>query len=391
MTDAQGRPARRYPLVASAAFFHLAGVLGTRPIVPLYATELGIGPAEIGVLVAVFSTLPLFLALRGGRWLDVYGSRPMLLAGTLFAGLGLALPELMPGRVGLYASQVVTGSASTLFVLAAQRSVGTLSSEAWARERNVAVFSLGVALASLAGPIPAGFIAERLGYGPAFVVMGGVTLTSLLVSFRLPADRPTGPEGRARFPTGNPLRVLSYNPYMGRAFLISSLILMAKDMYVAYFPLYAVSIGLSASAIGIIIGLHNGGGVVMRLVLLPMVEMFGKNRVVISSIALGGVLFLLLPFLQGFVLLTLVSVGIGLALGLGQPLSISTTIALSPRDKLGEVLGVRLGFNRFTQAVVPLGFSGAVLLTGVAGVFAVVGALLCLGATRLRIPDEHSS
>ncbi|MFP4326590.1 MAG: MFS transporter [Paracoccaceae bacterium] len=391
MTAPRGRPAPRYPLVAFAAFFHLAGVMGTRPIVPLYATELGIGPAEIGVLVAVFATLPLFLALRAGRWLDIYGSRPMLVAGTLFAGLGLALPELAPGRVGLYASQVVTGSASTLFVLAAQRSVGTLSSEAWARERNVAVFSLGVALASLAGPIPAGFIAERLGHGPAFLALGAVTLLSLPVSLRLSADRPATPAGGAQFPAGNPLRVLTYNPYMGRAFLISSLILMAKDMYVAYFPLYAASLGISAGAIGIIIGLHNGGGVVMRLVLLPMIEMFGKNRVVIVSILLGGLLFVALPFLDGIVLLTLASVGIGLALGLGQPLSISTTIALSPRDKLGEVLGVRLDFNRFTQAAVPLGFGGAVLVTGVAGLFVVVGVLLCLGASRLHIPDEFST
>ncbi|ETX31021.1 MFS transporter [Roseivivax isoporae] len=385
-----GRPARRHPLVAFAAFFHLAGVLGTRPIVPLYASELGIGPAEIGVLVALFATLPLFLALRAGRWLDLRGSRSMLITCTIVAALGLALPELMPGRPGLYASQVVTGSASTLFILAAQRSVGALAAEAGARERNVAIFSLGVALASFAGPFPAGFIAETLGYGPSFLMLGGVTLASLLVAVRLPADRPDATPGVAPFPAGNPLRVLGYNPYMGRAFLISSLILMAKDIYVAYFPLHAASIGLSAGTIGVIIGLHNGGGVVMRVALLPLVECFGKNRVVVSSILLGGILFLALPMLDGIVLLTLASIGIGLALGLGQPLSISTTIALSPRDKLGEVLGVRLGFNRFTQAVVPLGFGGAVLVTGVAGVFAVVGAVLCVGATRLRIPDEHS-
>lgn len=132
---------------------------------------------------------------------------------------------------------MVTGSASTLFILAAQRSVGTLATEAWARERNAAVFNLGVALASLAGPVPARFIGERLGYGPAFLAMGGVTLMSLAVCLRLPPDRPAAPAGSATFPGGTPLRVLAYSPFMGRAFLISSLILMAKYMYVAYFPL----------------------------------------------------------------------------------------------------------------------------------------------------------
>jgi predicted MFS family arabinose efflux permease len=391
MTGFSGRAAPRFPLVAFAAFFHLVGVIGTRPLMPLYAIELGIGPAEIGVLVAVFATLPLFLALRAGPWLDIYGSRATLLVTTIVAAAGLALPELVPGRAGLYASQVVTGSASTLFILAAQRSVGMIASDSRTRERNVTVFSLGVAMASFAGPIPAGVVGEQLGYAMAFLVMGVFTLLSLAISVRVPPDRPDAPTEPAAVRIGNPLRVLGYNPFMGRAFLISSLILMAKDMYIAYFPIYASTLGLSASAIGLIIGLHNGGGVVTRLVLLPLVERFGKNRVVIWSILAGGLLFLVLPLVTGMFLLTIASVGIGLALGLGQPLSVSTTIALSPSRKLGEVLGVRLGFNRFTQAVVPLCFGGAVLVTGVAGVFAVVGTLLCVGATRLRIPDEHST
>ncbi|PWJ20583.1 MFS transporter [Jannaschia seohaensis] len=391
MNAALERFVLRRPIVAIAAFLHLAGVLGTRPLVPLYATELGIGPSEIGVLVALFAVLPLFLSLGAGRWLDVYGSRPMLLSGTLLAGLGLMLPDLLAGRAGLYASQVVTGSASTLFVLAAQRSIGSQSSDAMSRERNVAVFSLGVALASLAGPVPAGFIAERFSFETAFLLLGGVTLLSLPVCSALAKDRPAPAETGGTRPAGNPLHVLGYNPYMGRAFLISALILMAKDMYIAFFPLYAASAGLSAGAIGLIIGLHNGGGVVMRLALLPLVKAFGKNRVVLSSILLGGMLFLVLPVVEGVVLLTLASLGIGMALGLGQPLSISTTIALSPSDKLGHVLGVRLGFNRLTQAVAPLGFSAALLMTGIAGIFVLVGAVLCLGATRLGIPDEQSS
>ena len=41
--------------------------------------------------------------------------------------------------------------------------------------------------------------------------------------------------------------------------------------------------------------------------------------------------------------------------------------------------------------VVPLGFGATVLVTVVASVFAVDGALLCLGATPLDIPREHSS
>lgn len=81
---------------------------------------------------------------------------------------------------------------------------------------------------------------------------------------------------------------------------------------------------------------------------------------------------------------------IGIGLGLGQPLTISTAIALSPAKKEGEVLGVRLAFHRLTQVVAPLAFGGLVLLTGVPGTFLAVGAVLIACTPRLFIPDAET-
>jgi len=313
-----------------------------------------------------------------------------MLWGTLIASFGLILPMLLPGRAGLYGSQLITGSAFTFFILAAQKTVGTQSSNAWVREQKVAVYSMGVALGGFFGPIPAGFLGEFFGYERAFLALGLLMLVALFFTQRLPADPAAQVVSATPERRSNPLQVLAYHQFMGRAFLISSLVLLGKDMYVAYFPIYAVDKGLSASVIGIIIGLHNGGGVVMRSLLLPLTRHFGKNRVVIFSILGSGALFLVLPLFQDPILLTLVSLGIGLGLGLGQPLSMSTTIALSPVGKIGETLGLRLSFNRLTQVVTPLGFGGIVLITGLTGTFTVVGAILLLGSLRLSIPDSET-
>jgi MFS family permease len=383
-------PAR---IVAVATFFFFVGAIGTRPLVSLHGATLGVGPAELGVLVALFALIPVMFTTIYGRWLDTHGCVRAMLASIAIAVIGLFLPVLFPGREGLYLSQLVAGSGFTAYVLAAQKYVGQNSADLWARERNVAIFAMGVAVGSLVGPLVAGATADFAGFLTAFAWLAGVGLIALVILVPLLASDGAAARAKPKPAAGapgprSPLRVFGYNPYLGRAFLISALILMGKDMYIAYFPLYGVEVGLSATAIGAIIALHNAGGVVMRFFMLPLVRVVGKNRVVVWSVVASGAVFLLMPMSGDVWMLAFLSLAVGLGLGVGQPLAITTTMNLSPPDKVGEVLGFRLMLNRTTQFVAPLGFAGASLLTGVAGTFVILGAVLLAGSTRLTIPAD---
>lgn len=381
------------PPVPIASFFFVMGIMGTRPIVPLYALEIGISPEELGILVAVFAIVPLVFASIAGSMMDRHGMGRALVLGALLGTAGLVLPFFAVGRLGLYVSQLVVGTGFTIFILAAQNQTGKTAKSSWAREQAIAVFSMGVALGSLFGPFIGGFVGQYAGYDWAFLILGLPALGAVVFVFPLISSDRSEKEARAEIPHtpsfGNPRKVLGYHRFMFRAILVSSLILMGKDMFVAYLPVYATSLGISASWIGIIIGLHNAGGVVVRYFLIPIVQAIGKNKVIMLSIAFGGGSFLLLPFIESIPGLIIVSVAIGLGLGIGQPLSISRTIALSPPTKVGEVLGFRLACNRFTQVVTPLAISGIVVLTGVTGVFILLGAILTLGSTRLSVPEEE--
>lgn len=382
------------PPVSVASFFFVMGVMGTRPLVPLYSAEIGIGPGELGVLVAVFALIPLLLSSVAGSLMDRHGTGRALVMGGLVGALGLLLPFAWTGRTGLYISQLISGTGFTVFILAAQNQSGKVAVDTWARERAVAVFSLSVALGSFFGPFLGGFISEYAGYDWGFLMLGMPALAAVGFVFPLMKSDRIGNASEAQakaeaFKMNNPASILRYHRYMFRAILVSSLILMGKDLFVAYFPLYAISVGISASWIGIIIALHNGGGVVMRYFMLPLVGLIGKNRVIIWSIAFGGIGFMILPLISNVAGLAAISLAIGLGLGLGQPLSITRTINLSPPNKVGEVLGFRLACNRFTQLVTPLAVSGVVLVTGVSGVFVLIGIVLTIGSTRISVPEEH--
>jgi len=363
--------------------------MGTRPTISLLAVETGLSASEVGVLVAVFSLGPLLATVPAGHWMDRHGNCEMLYASVALTVLGLALPWLVPGRPGLYASQFITGCGFTFHVLGAQKTVGD-DPLPEVRERDIANFSLSVAIGSFVGPFLMGLAGEHLGLDTAMMLAAPMALVALailpFVRFRRPAPG-AGPKVRQ---SPNPLRVFGYHRYMGRAFLISSLVLLGKDFYLAYFPLLASGLGISTAWIGIIIAIHNGGGVVMRLFQLALVRRFGKSPVIITSIMISGIFFALIPLGQGLAALTLMSLIVGLGLGLGQPLSISTTVNLSPPDKTGEVLGLRLTCNRLTQFTTPLAFGAVVAFGGIAGAFIVVGTILAAGSLRLNIPDPRA-
>ena len=379
---------KRLPLVPIGVFFLVSGAMGTRPLVPLLAVNLGMGVAEIGLLVAAFSAVPLGIAAMAGPWIDRNGSGPALLYGILITAFGVILPFLMPGRLGLYLSQLGAGVGFTLFMLAAQKVAG-MAEIGLSRERSVAAMSLGAALGSLVGPLIGGFTADHLSYGMAFLALGLMILLAALPLWRLFGRSPADAVLRHKEPPGlNPLRVLSYHPFMGRAFLVSMLVLIGKDMYVAYFPLYALAAGMSASWIGMVVAVQNIGGVVMRFFMVPMVTAFGKNAVLVVSVMCAGLCFLALPLTYDPLLLLLISIVMGFGLGIGQPLSISRTINLSPPDRVGEVLGMRLASNRLTQFIAPLLIGAMSVAVGLSGIFIAIGALLLAGATRLGVPAE---
>lgn len=385
--------ASRIPALPVASFFLVAGVMGSRPLVPLFAVEIGIGTAEIGVLVAAFAFVPLALAAFAGPWMDRNGSGPPLLLGIITATLGVCTPFILTDRVGLYISQLGAGIGFTLFILAGQKLAG-MAGTGLSRERSVAAFSLGIAMGSLVGPLVGGLTADGSGYNIAFLILG---LVILLAIFPLGGSfsRKQAPLRAPVLPniSRSPLRVLTYHTYMARAFLVSMLILIGKDMYVAYFPIYALAAGMSASWIGMVVAVHNVGGVIMRFFLIPMVTAFGKNAVLIVSVMSAGICFLLLPATQDPIWLMVISILMGFGLGIGQPLSISRTINLSPSDRIGKVLGMRLASNRLTQFITPLLVGAVSMVAGLSGIFLATGTVLIVGSLKLRVPfsAEHAS
>lgn len=365
-------------IIAIAFFFQLAVNL-TRPIVSLYAINLGAGTFAVGILTATYALFPLIFALPIGKVSDRIGDRYPVQIGVLGMVAGTLLPFLSGTLWALYVSQALIGVAHIFTTISLQNQIG-LRSSAENRDQHFGWFSTFVALSGVLGPIAGGLLADVNHYGLVYGAAAAVCILPMALSTRIPGKRPVQQPGQTdHVRTGSTLGLLRISP-LRKALASSALVLYSRDIYVAYFPLFASNWGMTESVIGLVIGIQGLAMVLVRLWLGPLTKRFGRDLVLGASILTAGVSFLLVPLATDTLFCVMLSALMGFGLGCGQPLSMTTTYNASPANRTGEVLGLRLASNRLSQTIAPVVFGLVGALSGIVAVFCVSGAVLIGGA-----------
>jgi len=352
----------------------------TRAILSLFASELGADAFQIGTLTAAYAFFPFAIALYAGKAVDRLGNRFPVLAGMIGMSLSVIVPGLFPSLWALYLSQALIGTSHVFVVIALQNVIGQ-SVPPEKRDQAFGGFSTTVSVANFTGPIVGGYLAEHLSFALVYLASSVFCVMSVLVSFVLPVGRVS--RTRQLFNLLSSAKLLKMKT-LRSAMISSALVLYSRDIYVMYFPLYADKLGISVSAIGWIISIQGLAMIVVRLFLGRLIDFVGRDRLLISSVILAGVSFLLVPVTQSALLLGIWSATMGMGLGCGQPLSMATSYNVSPKNRTGEVLGLRLTINRLSQFVAPLFFGLLGSWIGIASVFVVSGSFLLGGSWLIR-------
>lgn len=356
----------------------MVSIAGSRPLIPLYADELGASHTEIGIIVALFSFFPLFLSIHSGKLIDYIGIRWPLIASILFGILSMFILNSFHNLMGVYISQIFSGLAQLVFVLSMQAYSGQFQ-KSKLREYYITVFSIAVSAGSFAGPLISGFLTDFNGYSFAFLTLGFVLVGMLPLSLFFSGKKTMSIQEKRS--EGNAFQLL-HIPDLRKAVVVSSVVLLARDTYIAFFPLLAAENGLPASMIGVMIALNAGAGMIIR-VFLPWVSKYLKRDVIITiSIVVSGVTYMLNPVSNHALWLSILSIILGFCTGICQPLSIFATMIALPKERVAEGLGLRLTFNKLTQVVGPLSLGTVSSTVGMPGVFYVCGVIILMGSVH---------
>ncbi|QDY90825.1 MFS transporter [Arthrobacter sp. UKPF54-2] len=147
--------------------------------VPLFAVAaLGAGPESAGWALAVFAAGNAAALTFSGRLADNLGRKPMMLAGLVVTGLATAAIGFTHELPWFLLASTVAGIGSGLLGPAQQAAVADVVGNERSGGRVLAVFQMTADSGAIVGPVIAGLLADRLGYGWAFGVTGGVLLVA---------------------------------------------------------------------------------------------------------------------------------------------------------------------------------------------------------------------
>jgi MFS family permease len=378
-----------YLIVVTCVLIH-AGFGGAKVALPLHALSLGVDAFSVGVIMALWALCPMLIALSVGRLVDRVGPRVPMLAGSIGVVGALLVPYFYPGVAALYVMALVVGTAFQFFFIPTQGITGALGGPE-DRARNYSLLAVGFSIASFLGPLIAGFSIDYLGYETAYLTLAACpAIAVVLLWFKggmLPKATVTAGGDQKKSSSFALLR----NVKLRNAIIASGLISVGWDLYLFYFPIYGHSIGLSASAIGVIISMFAAAVFAIRVVLPALARKWSEFQILLRAIGFAGAALLLFPLFQNPYLLAAASFVLGLGCGVGQPMSMSLIYSLSPPGRASEGAGLRVTFNHFTHLMVPLAFGGLGTAFGFAPVFFSCSALLLGGSWYGHFSERKSA
>ncbi len=361
-----------------------AGMTGFRMAAPLMALREGYSAAAVGVLLALFALAQVFLALPAGRYAERHGlQRPFVLASVVATAGGLC-SVAWPHFAVLCFTALSGGAAVCLAMIALQRHVGHMASDATELRQVFSWVAIGPSISNFLGPFLAGLLIDASGFRAAYLLLALLPSLAWWWVRRVPehpvVEATQTPSGRSSWD------LLRDRPFR-HLMLMNWMLASCWDVHTFLVPVLGHERGLSATLIGAILGAFALAATAIRLLMPWLAARLHEGTVIGIAMVSTALLFGLYPLVHTAWAMGLLSVLLGLALGSVQPMVMSTLHQITPKHRHGEALGLRSMAINGSSVVMPLLFGSAGVLVGVSGVFWVVGGVVGAGsrlAWRMR-------
>lgn len=377
-------------LVVMISVLSQIGFSGSRVAVSLHSLQLTANPFAIGVVIALYSLCPMLLSIVIGKFADRALPRLPVILGSAAMTVALVLPALFHGLGVLCVTAFVLGLAHQVFSIPLEAIVGGIDG-AKNRARNYAFITMGWSAANFLGPLIAGFTIDYIGQLQVYLVLAALTAAPILIVSLRPALLPRTAAAHAGAAARGSVLDLWRMPTVRMTIIAAGVVGSAQDLFQFYLPIYGHSIGLSASAIGTILGLVFLAAFVIRGMLPFLVRKLKEGRILIAAMFIAAAAFTLLPFFVSPYALGAIAFLLGLGVGCAQPMTMSLLYVLTPAGRIAESFGLQKTVRNATHLVVPIVFGSVGAAFGVATVFMSNAVILVASGLLLRRADVPGS
>ena len=265
------------------------------PLLPLFARELGAGPALIGFVMGASTLTGILVKMPAGALSDVFGRRRLLIAGAVvFAAMPFTYLAASTLAV-LVALRFVHGSATAIFGPVAS---ATLSDMAPAAKRGawLSTYSTAQGAGQALGPVLAGYLIAAGRFDLAFVSAGviGIAAPIVVASWRGTQGARQHREPWREFKrgiaeVGRDRLVLVTSGAQAAQFVLNGSLN-------AFLPLYAREVfGLTATDLGWLFGIQTLTTLSVRPGIGYLSDRVGRRWVIVTGLVVCSVAVLSIP------------------------------------------------------------------------------------------------
>ncbi|MEE3850869.1 MFS transporter [Gordonia sp. LSe1-13] len=388
---------------ASAVLAFAVVMLGTTlptPLYAIYSTELGFGVATTTVIFAIYAAGVIFALIVFGRWSDVVGRRPLLLAGALLSAAS-AVVFITAGPVWqLMVGRVLSGLSAGIYAGAATAAVIELAPPKW-RGRAPAIATAANIGGLGLGPLIAGLLAQ---FAPAPLHLVFAVNLAILVPVLVGIwfiSEPVDVAAGARLS----VQRLSVPADVRGVFVRAAIAAFAG------FAVMGTFTGVTPSFVSHVLGIdsHAVAGILVAVLFLSsaLTQIAGRPQPTERSLVVGCAILVvgMVVVIAGLLAESLAILIAGAVVsGIGQGLSFSkglaAVVAASPSNRRAEVTSTYfvVAYVAISVPIVGLGFastqwglrtSGVVFMVAV-GVLALIALALTVLAVRSERRQEQS-
>ena len=370
-------------------------------LLPYLALSLGLGYAEIGLLVSVMHVGSLLANFGSGPLVDMTGRRVLfqvlsvMVGAVALAGLGgFGGIEGMTSMAWLAAMVAIMGVTANLWHPPAL----SYLSERYPNTRGYAfsIHALGASLGDTVAPLVAGFLLLSLTWQqsatvaafPAFCVAILVALT--IGPGARKAVGGTPPVGLGLGAYFSSLASVLRNRVILSICMMAGLRSMAQSGLTVFLPLYLVNVsGASPAMLGVTLAALQAGGLVATPLAGIWSDRVGRRPVVMAGLTASTVIICSLGFLGGGVLFIAGISLLGFSLFAIRPVVQSWMMDLTPPSMTGSATSLMFGTQSVFNIMMPLVGGVVADMYGLTAVFYLLGTTMLLSnAVVFFLPRE---
>jgi predicted MFS family arabinose efflux permease len=367
-------------LVSAQVCLHSC-MTGLRMAAPLMLLRSGESEAAIGVLLSLFALSQVFLALPAGQIAERYGVKRCFSFGVAVASSGALLAAMWPHVLVLGLAALSSGAACGLVIIALQRHVGRMTEDLDQLRSAFSWLSIGPAVSNFIGPFSAGVVIDFIGFRSAYLLLAILPLAGWVI-LRVVHERKQATTHSPQ-PRESAWQLFKHKP-LRRLLLVNWFLSSCWDVHTFMVPILGHERGVSASAIGTVLGLFALAATATRVALPWVARRFKEKDIIFVAMLVTGATLTVYPWTASALTMSVCSVLLGLFLGAVQPMVMSALHQVTPENRQGQALALRLMTINASSVSMPLLFGAASAAMGIAPVFWIMAASVTLGSSLAR-------